>query len=163
MKHRLMTLLFGLFGSLSPPVRRAIIRLVSPKFTMGAICFVQRSDGDILLVRHSYTTRWGTVGGLAKRGERPDTTAVRECLEEVGLEVVLTSEPAVVVDPVLRRVDVVFAARPADHADPAGAEPTSAEITEVRWFGPEALPAMSKEAADAWVALRRAVPLDNTS
>ncbi len=163
MKHRFMTILFGVFGSLSPRLRRTIIRAVSPKFTVGAICFVQRDDGAVLLVRHSYTTRWGTVGGLAKRGERPEAAVVRESFEEVGLEIVLTSEAAVVVDPVLRRVDVVFAAAPAAHAEVDSVTPTSAEITEVRWFEPELLPAMSKEAADAWVALRRAVPLDNRS
>ena len=157
MKNQLLMVLFRAFGLLPPPWRRIIIRSVSPKYTMGSICFVQRSDGAVLLVRHSYNTRWGTVGGLAKRAELPESAAVRESFEEVGLRVVLTSEPVVVVEPVLRRVDVVFAAVPAAHAEWSSARPTSPEITEVRWFSPTELPELSREAADAWVALQRAL------
>ena len=62
-------------------LRRTLVRAGTPKFTVGAICIVQRDDGRVLLARHSYWSRWGTPGGLAQRGEHPETTAVRETRE----------------------------------------------------------------------------------
>jgi 8-oxo-dGTP pyrophosphatase MutT (NUDIX family) len=159
MRRRVMVFVYGVFGRLPRGARRRIVRAVSPKFTAGAVCFVQRDDGAVLLVRHSYHRRWGTVGGLAKRNEAPDLTAVRETWEEAGLEVVLVGEPAVVVEPVLRRVDVVYRARPAAGVDPLTARPVSAEILEVRWFPPGELPELSSDTATAWVALLRRTDL----
>ena len=100
------------FRLLPRRVRRWLLRAVSPHYTVGAICFVRRRDGALLLVRHVYWGRWGTAGGLAKRGEPPEQAAVRETKEEVGLDVELVGEPVVVVDPAARRVDVVYLARP---------------------------------------------------
>ncbi|MEI2697636.1 MAG: NUDIX hydrolase [Microthrixaceae bacterium] len=121
-------------------VRRALVRLGSPKFTVGAICIVQREDDSVLLVRHSYYRSWGTPGGLAKRHEHPELAAVRETLEEVGLRVELVGEPVVVVEPVPHRVDIVFLARPADGENPDRARPTSPEIEAVQWFPLEEFP-----------------------
>jgi len=57
---------------------------------------VERADGQVLLVRHSYRQSWGLPGGLLKRGEDPATAALREAAEEVGLAVDLDGEPTVV-------------------------------------------------------------------
>jgi len=160
MRRRVMLVVYGIFGRMPRGLRRRAVRALSPKYTVGAICFVQRGDGHVLFVRHSYHRRWGTVGGLAKRNEPPDVAAVRETWEEAGLEVVLVGEPAVVVEPVLRRVDIVFLARPAPGADARGARPVSAEILETRWFPPSGLPELSTETATAWVALSRRADLD---
>ena len=81
-------------------------------FTVGGLCVVERADGRVLLVRHGYRPRWGLPGGFLKRGEIPTDGARREVFEEVGLRVELLGEPAVVVSPEWRRVDVVFRARP---------------------------------------------------
>lgn len=155
MPRRLMVGVFWLFGRLPRSVRRWVVRIVSPKYTVGALCIVQRADGSVLLVRHSYNKRWGTVGGLAKRGERPDICAVREAREEVGIELTLLGEPAVVVVPELRRVDVVFLARPVQEASADRVEPRSAEILETRWFGLGELPELSADTASAWNALAK--------
>lgn len=160
MPRRVMIVVFAVFGRLPRGVRRRVVRAVSPKYTAGAVCFVQRDDGHVLLVRHSYHRRWGTVGGLAKRNEPPDAAAVRETWEEAGIEVELVGEPAVVVEPVLRRVDVVYLARPATGSDPHEARPVSAEILETRWFAPGELPELSSDTATAWVALQRRGDID---
>jgi hypothetical protein len=91
--------LLRVFRVLPRRVRRWIVRFGTPKYTVGAICIVQRRDGAILLVRHSYAPRWGTPGGLAKRREPVDIAAARETLEEVNLAVELIGEPVVVVEP----------------------------------------------------------------
>jgi ADP-ribose pyrophosphatase YjhB (NUDIX family) len=129
---------------------------MAPSFTVGAICVVERSDGALLLVRHSYRDRWGFPGGLLQRGEEVAAGARREVLEEVDLAVELVGEPAVVVAPEPRRVDVVFRARPSDDADLSGMHPASPEIVAAEWYGPDDLPKLQEEASTALVALARA-------
>ncbi len=114
---------------------------------------IERDDGAILLVRLVYREGWGLPGGLIKRREDIAVCARREVAEEVGLDVDLTSEPAVVVDGPPQRIDVVFRARPAAGVDPDSARPASAEIREVRWFSPDDLPTLQHEAVTALMAL----------
>ena len=92
-------------------VRRWIVRLAAPSFTVGAACVVERDDGRILLVRLAYRDGWGLPGGLIKRREDVADCARREVGEEVGLDVELLGAPAVVLDARPQRIDVVFRAR----------------------------------------------------
>jgi 8-oxo-dGTP diphosphatase len=145
-----------LFRRLPSWVRLVVVRAITPSFTVGAICVVERADGALLCVRHSYRRRWGFPGGLLQRGESPHDGGPREVLEEVGLDVELVGEPAVVVDPDPRRVDVVFRARPRPGADLDALAPRSPEIVELRWFPPDELPELQHEASGALVVLARA-------
>lgn len=153
-------LLLRIFGRLPRRVRRILVRFGSPKYTVGAICIIRRDDGALLLVRHSYWRRWGTAGGLAKRRERPEVAAVRETLEEVNLRIEIEGEPVVVVEPVPRRVDVVFLARPAPGAVLDGVRPSSPEIVEARWFHLDDLPTLQPETLAALRALERSGRID---
>jgi 8-oxo-dGTP pyrophosphatase MutT (NUDIX family) len=148
--------LLGVFRRLPRRVRRWVVRVINPTFSVGAAVLVERSDGRVLLVRHSYRRRWGTPGGLLNRGETPDVAARREVEEEIGLGVELVGEPVVVVDPSPRRVDVIYRARPGRGVDPDSARPVSPEIIEVQWFAPEAMPELQHETAGALRALARA-------
>jgi 8-oxo-dGTP pyrophosphatase MutT (NUDIX family) len=140
----------------------AVTHTIAPSFTVGAICVIERSDGRVLLVRHSYRDRWGFPGGLLKRGEDVGHGARREAREEVGLDIDLTGEPAVVVVPGPRRVDVVYRARPSAGADPDSARPTSPEIVETRWAPRDELPELQHEAAEGLVALARVMDAATT-
>lgn len=144
------------FRWLPAPARRRIVRTVAPSYTVGAMCFVERDDGALLLVQHSYRRRWGVPGGLLQRGEAAADAARREAWEEVGVDIVLVGEPAVVVDPKPQRVDVIYRARLAPGVDPARARPTSPEIVTSGWFLPRDLPELQHETAGAFVALARA-------
>lgn len=144
------------FRRLPTGARRRVVRAVAPSFTVGAMCFIERPDGALLLVEHVYRRRWGVPGGLLERRERPAEAAVREVREEVGLDVVLLGAPAVVVDPEPQRVDIVFRAQPAPGCDPDRAEPCSPEIAGVGWFAQRDLPELQHETATALVALARA-------
>lgn len=155
MKDRLHHLALRVFGVLPRRMRRLLVRLGSPKYTVGAICIVRRDDGRILLVRHSYYRSWGTPGGLAKRHERPELAAVRETREEVGLAIELVGEPCVVVEPVPHRVDVVYLARPVAGADADAATPSSPEIEQLDWFELGSLPRLQVETVTALRALGR--------
>jgi 8-oxo-dGTP diphosphatase len=170
MLRRLHAAVLLAFGALPRPVRRATVRALAPKFTVGAICVIERADGRILLVRQSYRRHWGFPGGLLQRREAVEDGARREVLEEVGLRIELVGEPTVVLHPRHRRVDVVFravhiVAAPvtgpgAGVADAGLLEadtlvPRSVEIVEARWFAPNELPDLQPEASGALVALAR--------
>ena len=143
-------------------LRRRIVRLIAPSFTVGAICHIERADGSVLLVRQAYRHSWGIPGGLLSRGEAPADAARREVLEEVGLRIELIGEPTVVVDPEPQRIDIVFRARPVDEGEAALARPCSPEIDEVRWFPIDQLPDLQFETSHALVSLARSAPWPQT-
>jgi 8-oxo-dGTP diphosphatase len=155
MKRRLHLLALRIYQGLPVSLRRFAVRRIAPGFTVGAMCIIERADGHVLLVRHSYRKRWGVPGGLLQKGEEAGDAAKREVFEEVALEVELAGEPAVVVDAEPRRVDIVFRARPADGADPESAHPVSPEIVDLRWFPADALPELQHETSTALIALAR--------
>lgn len=155
-RDRLHGAALEVFRRMPPRARRRTVRTIAPSFTVGAIVFVERADGALLLARLAYRERWGAPGGLLKRDEEAEAGARREVLEETGLAIELLGEPTVVVDPEPRRVDVVFRARPARGVDPSTAEPGSPEIVELGWFDREALPELQPEAAAALIRLARA-------
>jgi ADP-ribose pyrophosphatase YjhB (NUDIX family) len=149
--------LLRLFRRLPPRLRIAAVHALSPSYTVGAVSIIERDDGAVLLVRHSYRPHWGLPGGLCQSREEIADAARREVREEVGVEAVLIGEPAVVVDSGERRVDVVYAARLAVGIDAAAARPVSPEIVECRWFAPAeiSLLTVQREAAQAMTALAR--------
>lgn len=155
MVAKLHRLALRLYRRLPTKGRRWVVRGLSPSFTVGAMCLIERSDGALLLVRHVYRQRWGVPGGLLKRGEEPADAARREVREEVSLEVELSGEPAVVVDAIPQRVDVVYRARPRLGADLSRIEPASPEIIEARWFAADRLPELQHETASALIAIAR--------
>ena len=165
MIRRLHLLALRIFRLLPVRARRQVIRRIAPGFTVGAMCFIERDDGALLLVQLSYRQRWGVPGGLLKRGEEPTDGVRREVLEEVGLQITLIGEPAVVVDAEARRVDLVFRARVARGDSPDEAKPGSPEIERIGWFPAAQLPELQHETSGALVALARsarspqAVPL----
>lgn len=169
MKTRLHRGLLHVYRRLPVWARRRIVRTIAPAYTVGAICFIERDDGAMLLVRLSYRRGWGVPGGLLKRGELPAEAARREVREEVGLEVELVGEPAVVVAPEAQRVDLVYRARPACGQDVTTAQPLSPEIVDAQWFPAGSLPELQHETSGALVALARsarspqAVPLPDSA
>jgi 8-oxo-dGTP diphosphatase len=155
--------LLRVWGHVPRAVRRRIVRVAAPSFTVGAMCVIDRGDGSILLVRLSYRRGWGLPGGLIQRREDVAVCARREVGEEVGLDIEVVGVPAVVVDSRPQRVDVVFRARPAPGADPDAVAPSSPEILEVRWFPAGDLPALQHEAVGALGALAASAVGDETS
>jgi 8-oxo-dGTP diphosphatase len=154
-KRTIHRALLRVFRRLPTRLRIAAVHLLSPSYTVGAMCVIERHDGAVLFVRHSYRPRWGVPGGLCRSGEDVADGARREVREEAGVAVVLIGEPAVVVDPGERRVDIVYAARLADGVHPDDAVPVSPEIVECRWFAAGVRPELQRETAQALAALDR--------
>ena len=149
MIRRIHSFLLSIYRRLPRRARIAVVHTLAPSFTVGAMCVIERPDGAVLLVRHAYRHRWGLPGGLLSRGEDARVA-------EVGVHIETLGEPAVVVDPRPRRVDVIYRARLANGTAPDDVRPTSVEIVEARWFPSEELPELQHETAGAMVALARA-------
>jgi 8-oxo-dGTP pyrophosphatase MutT (NUDIX family) len=156
MRTRLHRWLLRVYRRLPSRARRSVVRRMSPTFSVGAVCVIERADGRVLLIRQSYRTHWGLPGGLLQRREHPTDAARREIREEVGIDVALSSEPAVVIDELPKRIDIVYRARPCRDGDADSARPTSVEIVDARWFAPTELPQLQRETAQAIQALARA-------
>jgi ADP-ribose pyrophosphatase YjhB (NUDIX family) len=152
---RVQRLGFRTWRQLPLAVRLFVIRRATPSFNVGAICVIDRADGALLLIRNSYRSGWGFPGGFLKRGETPDDAVRREIREEVGVDLVIDENPKVVVDPALRRVDVIYTGRPGDTERAPSPRPTSPEVLEAKWFPAAELPDLQPEAVSALIELGR--------
>ncbi|HTW36122.1 MAG TPA: NUDIX domain-containing protein [Rhizomicrobium sp.] len=111
--------------------------LISP-VAFGVSAIVDDDAGQVLLVRHSYQPGWHLPGGGVGAAEPPALAILRELKEEVGL---LESAPPELVGVFTRRlgwVTNVIALYRVTHARIAF-EP-NAEIREIQWADPRALP-----------------------
>jgi 8-oxo-dGTP diphosphatase len=128
--------------------------------TLHIVAAVIVREGRFLLVRKRGTTAFMQVGGKIEPGEEPRAALVRECAEEIGLDVL----PGTLV-PLGRRtaaaaneVDTVVDAHVFAVELPAGFEPEPrAELAEVVWVDP-AHPAVSPIAPMSLDLLDAVVP-----
>jgi 8-oxo-dGTP diphosphatase len=104
----------------------------------------------VLLARRAYPPwkdGWGSPGGFCERGEHPIETVEREVLEETGLRVRVTGYLGVWVDdyadgPGDEESEVINVAY--YRAVPVGGDESAfdpAEVSELRWFAWDKLPA----------------------
>ena len=114
------------------------VHYVNPIVAAG--CLVQE-DGQVLLVRRAVEPglgKWGLPAGYAEAGERPEETAVRETLEETGLQVAIDEFLGVysfLMGALPGGVVVVYAA----HAVGGTLHP-GADASEARFFAPDEIP-----------------------
>ena len=117
-------------------IKNIILSLLS-KRTVGARCLLIK-DGQVLLVKHTYTPKWYTVGGGVEPGESTLQAVLRELKEEVGATPNLPPEIFGVYhstnegrdDYIIMYVCEDFILTPV----------TSPEIAEISWFSFHALP-----------------------
>lgn len=147
---------FRTFGGLPKPVRRFLIRTLRPSWTAGAVAIIERDDGRWLFVRPVYRDGWALPGGLVDRREQPAATVVREMAEELGVAVTVASDPWVIVDAPMYRVETVFRVALGPGIDPDGIEITTPELVDVGWFDPGDPPDIEHETEDV-LALARQV------
>jgi 8-oxo-dGTP diphosphatase len=103
-------------------------------FRIGVFAIIMH-DGRVLLARRRDIGWWNLPGGGMERGETVDEALRREVREEIGLEVAIVRLTGVYSKPQKDEVVLTFLCHP------AGGEPgASAEISEVGFFPPYALP-----------------------
>ncbi len=107
-----------------------------------AVALVVNDAGEILMIRRTDNGNWALPGGAVEMTESVADAAIRETLEETGVQVEVTGLAGVYSDPrhvihftsndeVRREFSVVLTARP------VGGEPApSSESSEVRWVPP---------------------------
>jgi 8-oxo-dGTP diphosphatase len=137
------------FRHLPRPLRRLIVRLATPSYTVGAVLALRRTDGALLLVEQRHSPGWALPGGLLNRGESPSDAVVREVAEEVGitLDPAKLPRPFAVVAPRVRRVDVVYVMVAFDVIT-ARKGPDTDEVIGVGWFALDSLPEVSDATLD---------------
>ncbi|MDX8056325.1 NUDIX domain-containing protein [Lentzea sp. BCCO 10_0798] len=100
--------------------------------------FVQNDTGQLLMIRRTDNNKYAIPGGQQEVGETLAQAAVREALEETGIEIEVTeiiglySNPDHVIEygdgEIRQEFSICFRARPI-----GGTPRTSSESTEVRW------------------------------
>jgi 8-oxo-dGTP diphosphatase len=140
--------------------RCGFIDFQSPKLVAGCLVI---DAGRVLLLRRAIPPRlgyWTFPGGYVDLGEMPEAAALRETVEEVGMNVAVERLLGVYADPQNPAAAViVYLARP------GGESPgLSDEASEVRYFGPAEIPwdEIAFRTTDAalrdWIKLATAPP-----
>ncbi|MFD7885112.1 NUDIX hydrolase [Streptomyces bauhiniae] len=100
-----------------------------PLHSVSVAGVVVRDDGRVLVIQRADNGTWEPPGGVLELDERPEDGAVREVLEETGIEVSVERLTGVYKNMSRGVVALVFLCRPV-----AGVERTSSESTAVRWL-----------------------------
>ncbi len=139
---------YGVFYRMPHGMRRRIVRLVVPKYIVGAVTLVRDSEavppGRLLLVRQPPGRAWSLPAGLLQRREAPVVGAARELGEETGVRLSPDELRPAVPNAVVHLkgwVDMVFEA-----SVPASATPLTvdgAEIQEAAWHPLDDLPRLT--------------------
>lgn len=102
---------------------------------LGADCVVCNATGEVLLIKREDFRFWAIPGGGSEPGESPAETAVRETLEESGIEVTIDDLVGVYTYGSAEHLVFVYTAHPI-----GGTLRTSLESVDCRYFAPQALP-----------------------
>lgn len=115
-------------------------RYHAPSLTADAVIF-DPARGVVLVRRKNVPVGWALPGGFVDYGETVEQAAVREALEETGLDVALTGLVGVYSDPArdarTHTVSAAFAAAAKNPESIAGGD----DAEEARFFSIKALPA----------------------
>lgn len=141
------------FRRLPPRVRRTLVRLGTPGFTVGAVALIEH-DGEVLFLRQPHRVGWSLPGGLLDSGEAAAAGVEREITEETGLRVQVAKPLTVQVNSRLRRVDVIYHV-PIDRRPQVT---VGGEAEGCQWISPGRVPEMdasTREILDTFAAASR--------
>ena len=126
-----------------PLLVRSAVRLLAPKWTVGALGLLANQRGEILLVRHrgrSYP--WGLPGGMLKHPETPTEGLCRELQEELALaldEELLAIHPPLTATK-LPLLELIYSyGKPLSDNDILNIKTQRIEIAELKWVNAQTL------------------------
>ncbi|HEY0485184.1 MAG TPA: NUDIX hydrolase [Mycobacteriales bacterium] len=138
------------FHALPRPLRKRLVRVATPNYTVGSVVLLRDGDGGLLMLRQPPGhDGWSLPGGLLDRFEHPAAGALRELEEETGIRLdpsaLRPAQPNAVVAPRVQQVDCVFTAT----VDPAAVDldVDPVEVLEARWFPASDLPRLTPPTA----------------
>jgi 8-oxo-dGTP pyrophosphatase MutT (NUDIX family) len=117
----------------------------APLWLAGVTAVVIR-DRQVLLVKRADNQAWTPVTGIVEPGENPADCAVREVLEEAGIDVVA------------RRLAWLHVTRPIVHANGDHAQYLD-HVFRMDWVGGEPFPADDESLDVRWFDLAEAPPM----
>jgi ADP-ribose pyrophosphatase YjhB (NUDIX family) len=112
-------------------MRRFLVRLTQPSFTVSAVGVVFDEAQKVLLLKHlirANRSGWGLPGGFLNPGEQPENALKRELQEEVGIEI--TDLRHVKTRTVGSHVEIIYVCRAVN----TDAKPKKGEIVDAGWF-----------------------------
>jgi 8-oxo-dGTP pyrophosphatase MutT (NUDIX family) len=117
---------------------------------------VRRGDRFLALREASHEQGWYLPAGRCEAGERLTDAAVRECLEETGVPVVLDGIWAIqhTTEAWGARIRVIFSAHPSDDSPPK-TTPDEHSL-EARWVTPDEMAALPLRHPEVLALFRRA-------
>ncbi|MFI5933289.1 NUDIX domain-containing protein [Actinoplanes sp. NPDC051494] len=140
------------FYSMPHVLRRRIVRLIVPKYLVGAVCIIRDTEapepGRVLLLRQPPGRGWGLPAGLLKKAEPPHVGAARELHEESGVVIAPDDlEPAVPNAIVHAKgwVDMIFMGYVPASTTPLVVD--GGEVLEANWFAVDELPTLTPNTA----------------
>jgi 8-oxo-dGTP diphosphatase len=143
------------YAALPKAMRLQLVRRLTPNYTVGALCLLEH-DGKVLMLRQHHREGWTLPGGLVDRGETADQAVRREVMEETGLSIEAAEPLTTVIDPVTRRVDVIFHVPVEDLLEVV---PRS-EAVQARWLAPDQLGVVDESTGQAFAAIARVLRPD---
>lgn len=124
------SLLISIYRLLPKSIKRAIVRVLFPTYTVAAKVYLTNPDGHFLVVKPVYHPNWDIPSGHVDKNESPDAAAVRELFEETGIKISSLEQRSVIFQPVCNTIQVIFSGT----VDPTPAvKPDNVEISEARW------------------------------
>jgi 8-oxo-dGTP pyrophosphatase MutT (NUDIX family) len=143
---------YGTFYRLPSVVRRRLVRLIVPKYIVGAVTLLYDSEADgagrMLLLRQPPGRGWGLPAGLLERAEPPVVGAARELAEESGVVLDPAELTAAVPNAIVHAkgwVDMVFTASVPASTTTLAVD--GAEVYEAAWHPLDDLPRLTKASA----------------
>lgn len=130
-------------------LQRLANRTLAVTYNVAAKVYLTNPQGQFLTLKLTYRDGWDLPGGFIDKGESPEQAAVRELREETGLEFDGLSQQAVIVEPLYRTIQVLFAGQ-LDHTPEL--QPDGVEISELRWVHPGEV-TLSRAASDTLLVL----------
>jgi len=134
----MMPLLLRLWRKFPLWVHILAARIVRSKFRVAVAAMIFDEQGRVLLFKHTYRKfEWGIPAGNLEYGEQPEKAAVREILEETGMQIRVQKLLLADSSKYDHHVSLIYLCKII-----AGEFKESLEISEMKYFDVDDLPPM---------------------